>query len=59
MKKQIILLAIILFTTVSLHAQAPPPPPLGGNAPIDQGIVFLAILAIAYGIYRKTRLAFR
>ena len=59
MKKQITSLAIILLTSMSLHAQAPPPPPLGDNAPIDQGIVFLAIVSIAYGIYRKTRLAFR
>ena len=59
MKKRLITSGILLLATLASQAQAPPPPPQGGNAPIDQGIVFLAIIAIAYGIYRKNKLAFR
>lgn len=60
MKKYFILSAFCLLTGLALIAQTPPPPPndpsnggtngpVGGGAPIGEGIVVLSVLAAAYG----------
>jgi hypothetical protein len=60
MKKIFILSVFLMISGVALLAQAPPPPPndpsngggtgpVGGGAPIGEGIVILSVLAAAYG----------
>ena len=62
MKKKLqLLFAMLIFSVMSLYAQAPPPPPgdasnggtngpVGGNgAPIGTGIILMTSLFAAYG----------
>jgi hypothetical protein len=58
MKKLIILSVFLMISSFTLIAQAPPNPPqnanegggpVGGGAPIGEGIVLLSVLAAAYG----------
>jgi len=50
-QKQIISLSIslILFNNV-LFSQGPPPPPPPPGLPIDNGLYFLLLLAVIYGL---------
>ena len=55
-----IILGFLFTTTVIAFADSPPPPPgdpsggggnppVGGGAPIGEGIVFMGMMAVAYG----------
>jgi len=49
-----------LLISIPAFADDPPPPPThdevgdipGGSAPIGEGVIFLAVLAVAYGGYK-------
>ncbi len=68
MKKRILTIALILVFVVAstvLYAQGPPPPPVdpetgggpvGGSAPVGNGMAVLLTLAAAYGYRKASRL---
>lgn len=58
MKKVIFTAAFLVIGGIALMSQTPPPPPenagsgggpVGGGAPIGEGIAMLALLGVAYG----------
>lgn len=61
-KRILLLLTFCLFLTVYLSAQAPPPPPpnnastgngpVGGGAPIGNGILILMVLSASYTAFK-------